>query len=632
MEQRRLPNITAVVLASLAMFLLALVACGGTAPAEPIVVEKEVLKEVEKPVVVEKEVIREIEKPVVVEKEVVKQVEVIKEVVKEVILIPTAVAVQSDDRPSWVTQGKRGGILNMSHQTATPSHWDLHLACCAQSLAMAAKYYSLLVQYDPVNPTQIVGDMARSWDVSDDGLSYTFHLHPADFNDGAPVTSQDWKFSIDRMIEPDEPRPRAGLLRPYIKDVEVVDPDTVRVNLKFQAAAFLPFMAVDYMVVMPEHLIAEPPIGMGQTPTMTSPESLVGSGPFMFDDHQKLTSTFAVRNPNYFKQGLPFVDEIRIFAMGGKATLIAAYKTEQILMHVYGGTSLSARDSIALEKELKGQVDIHWLPPTAVRLLIMNHTKPPFDDARVRRALALGIDRKDLVETIDAGLAEQGSPFVPGAGWGSEPEVVATWPGYRYVDNSGQLITEWNGRDDITKDPSDLEEARRLLAEAGYSDGLSVKVMVPNRSLTKSYSQLVKQHMRKIGVDLDLELKDTPAVHASFRKGDYEAGFIGYGINIPDPDDLFGGLWLKQGSKNQLDYEDPRIRDIFERQTRETDLSKRQALVLEAEEIIRQWEGHSTNLWWQASWGWPVNKRVKNFVPIPTIQIVYKYEHLWLDE
>ena len=106
----------------------------------------------------------------------------------------------------------------MSHQTATPSHWDLHLACCAQSLAMAAKYYSLLVQYDPVNPTQIVGDMARSWDVSDDGLSYTFHLHPADFNDGTPVTSQDWKFSIDRMIEPDEPRPRAGLLRPYIKD------------------------------------------------------------------------------------------------------------------------------------------------------------------------------------------------------------------------------------------------------------------------------------------------------------------------------------------------------------------------------------------------------------------------------
>ena len=98
MVQRRFPNVTAVVLASVIVFLLALVACGGTAPAEPIVVEKEVIKEVEKPVVVEKEVIREIEKPVVVEKEVVKEVEVIKEVVKEVILIPTAVAVQSDER------------------------------------------------------------------------------------------------------------------------------------------------------------------------------------------------------------------------------------------------------------------------------------------------------------------------------------------------------------------------------------------------------------------------------------------------------------------------------------------------------------------------------------------------------
>ena len=105
--------------------------------------------------------------------------------------------------------------------------------------------------------------------------------------------------------------------------------------------------------------------------------------------------------------------------MVGKATLIAAYKTEQVPdACLRGHESERQRASMALEEELKGKVDIHWLPPTAVRLLIMNHTKPPFDDARVRRAVALGIDRKDLVETIDAGLAEQGSPFVPGAGLG----------------------------------------------------------------------------------------------------------------------------------------------------------------------------------------------------------------------
>ena len=100
---------------TLMLALLFVVACGGTAPAEPVVVEKEVIKEVEKPVVVEKEVIKEVEKPVIVEKEVVKEVEVIKEVVKEVLVEPTVAPVAIGAKPwiEWVKQGKYGGDLNM---------------------------------------------------------------------------------------------------------------------------------------------------------------------------------------------------------------------------------------------------------------------------------------------------------------------------------------------------------------------------------------------------------------------------------------------------------------------------------------------------------------------------------------
>jgi len=243
---------------------LAAVACGGS-PAEPVIVEKEVIKEIIKEVPVEKEVIKEVPKEVVVEKVVVK------EVVKEVVAEPAAAGGGSRD---WVKKGKKGGSVDL-YGTANPELWDPHRGATRNAIHPTRSMFNGLVMYSPFPPTdQIIGDLAKSWEVSNEGLTYTFKIHEnVKWWDGQPVTAEDVAFSLDRMVEEGEPRPRTGVLRNFYKNSEVIDPTTVAVNLTFPAAAFLPFLAIDYMMVLPKHVV-ESGVDIG------IPANIVGSGPF----------------------------------------------------------------------------------------------------------------------------------------------------------------------------------------------------------------------------------------------------------------------------------------------------------------------------------------------------------------
>lgn len=597
MPRSKCLNWGSLILLLIVCLLMTGVSCGGSAPAEPVVVEKEVIKEVEKPVVVEKEVVREVEK----------------EVVKEVVVAVTSEPSQAAVIPEWVKQGKQGGGIIPMAICCDLDHWDLHQSCCANGIAAAGKLFNLLVEYNPVGEEhEIIGDLARTWEVLPDGKTYVYHLNEATWTDGTPVTAEDVKFSLDRMIEPGAPRPRVGLLRPYIDTVDVIDQSTVRVSLKFPSPAYLQFQAVDYMVIMPKHIVADPPDGEGLD--IDKPKNVVGSGPYVFDDWQKGTSYRVLRNADYFKEGRPFFDGAETFMMKGKGTLVAAFKTEQVLMTGFGSIVLSVKETLDFENELRDSVNVNWLPPVLIPGLFFNFTRPPFDDPNVRRAIFLAIDRQEIMEAIDSGKGALGTPFQPVSGWGSSQEVAAAWPGYR------QPKTE------------DIVEAKRLLAEAGYADGFSAALNAINQPVYVAVTSLIKQQLKELDIDVDLQYFDAPTSLAAYAEGDYEMAFIRHGINITDPDELFSSIYLPGGSRNQLGYEDPRIRELFEKQTKEIDPLKRKVLLLEAEEILRQGEGHWVNLWWSSSLSYPVNKKIKNFWTPPTIQLMYKHEHEWLEE
>ena len=151
---------------------------------------------------------------------------------------------------------KYGGVLNIQKH-GPPGKLDPHPSVAGLDASEFAHVYDNLVQYNPFEPTdEIVPDLAESWGISDDGLVFTFNLHDhVVWSDGEPFTASDASFSLERMVEEGKPRPRAGLIRQYYESSSIIDDHTIEVTLKFPAAAFLNVLGMEYVKILPKHVV-----------------------------------------------------------------------------------------------------------------------------------------------------------------------------------------------------------------------------------------------------------------------------------------------------------------------------------------------------------------------------------------
>ena len=203
--------------------------------------------------------------------------------------VPTAVPLESVAGSrywdSFSVGAKYGGILR-NGDVGEPDHWDLHQSCCNPGPAAARDLYNNLVMFDPIDQSTLVGDLAESWEWSDDGMSLTFRIREnASWHDGTPVTSDDIAFSLDRMVQEDVSRPRVQNVKPYYENTETPDARTAKVNVQFPSpAAFLPFLAVDYMSMLPKHILE----GREDVEDyFDAPENIVGSGAYTFVSYDR---------------------------------------------------------------------------------------------------------------------------------------------------------------------------------------------------------------------------------------------------------------------------------------------------------------------------------------------------------
>ena len=550
------------------------------------------------------------------------------------VAVPTPGVVESAAEKPWApfaAQAKSGGILRNA-EAVLPDHWDLHQSCCNPGPAAARDLFNNLVMYDPTDQITIVGDLARSWEWAPDGLSVTFRLWDnAQWSDGQPVTADDVVFSLNRMVQEDVSRPRVKNLRPYYASSQAIAPDTVQVDTKFpNPAAFLPFLAVDFMSIQPKHILE----GRADVEDFfDDPANIVGSGAYLFVSHEIGQGWVFEKNPNYFKDGLPFADGKETFVIKDKDRFVTAFMTDQIDI-VHRGSLLPLTDMVSFknqwESENRGVV---YSPGFTLQgLTNMKWTAPPFDDPRVRRAVFLAIDRKELADIDKLGFAKMGQPFFPGTQWASSDEEVAAWPGFRYLDANGELyLGDPIGVDGLVKHPDDIAEAQRLMTEAGYPDGFTANYHT--YTANKNVPVILKQQLQNyLGIELEIKITDTAATIAAEQEVDF-SHFVSVhnGPNIVDPDDLLSGVYLAGAPRNPIDYEDPMIRDIFERQKSEPDLAKRQALIREAEAIILKGEHHMVQYYWYGDPRWIVPNHIKNYVPRQTVQYGMGTEHLWIE-
>ena len=511
---------------------------------------------------------------------------------------------------------RRGGTITLSHGTTFPNTWDPHPSVLLETISGNGLAYNQIVEYDETDPGIIVGDLAESWFVSEDGLTYSFKLRKGvKWMDGRDFTADDVVFSIDRIIEPGAVRPSQKVI-PYIKSAVKVDDQNVNINLNFPSLGFIQFLAVDFAKVVPKHIV-EAGVDISLF------ENGIGTGPYSRLSFEPGATYEVERNPNYFKKGLPFLDGFKAILIQDKGTEIAAYRTERTQMSGSSVTNLDIEDYQRLEQDtgFMSRFGIHWIEGAASQDVMVNTNAPPFDNEKVRRAMFLALDRGEITETFGpGGRYARGAPMAPQSPYTLPESEILSLPGYRTL----------NGE----KHPDDIAEAQKLMVDAGFPDGFSATFSVAQIQDWPDVAQVVKEQMKVIGIDLDLVLGPINDVIGGVIFRNYEVTILGIGLVAPDPDDsLLSNYTINP--RNWHDWSDPRVEELAALQKVETDFRTRRDLVFEMQRIILNGSPAVFEYTWRP-FGYVVSDRIRtegfdSFVPAASPLTSVKKQYIWLE-
>ena len=454
-------------------------------------------------------------------------------------------------------------------------HWGVHECAGFDNTCLAhpAPNYNQLIEYNAETDdiTDIRCDLCTDWDLADDGVTYTFNLHPsARWNNGKPVTAADVVFSLDRMVDPDKIHPKVKAIRPFYQGSRVIDDKTVEVVSKFPAPSFFAFLASEYMKILSKEHVQSVP-----DEDMKSLEHLMGSGPFKVVEAEAGVKLEYVRNEDYFKAGRPYWDAVTMFIIIDPSRLFTAYKTQQVLFTNHANSLVTARDMAQLLKDQGDKIRFVVQGPTStLGVEFIGVDTEPFNDKRVRHALYLALHRQAFVDIISNGTDFVGGPWPPNAWYGIPEDELKTIPGFRETP-------------DGNKHPDDIAMAKALLEEAGIPEGFEIVLAFP---IFGSHNEMSAIYQDQIRTFLDWDMSAKGFEIQTWIKARNERQFKittwGYGIQAHDPHDALAGFYTAGASSLHSDWSNPRIEEIFKLQAKELDRATRKALIREAADIL----------------------------------------------
>ena len=527
---------------------------------------------------------------------------------------PTATPAAALDPRALVAAARYGGVVPMDG-FGQPNNHDPHQSRGNHDSHSISPVYNQLTEYNPIDgrQTEIVGDLAESWVVSDDGKAMTFTLRQGvKWHDGKPLTIDDAVFSLNRMIEEGAVRPKTSQLTKYIDRIEKVDQNRVAIHLQNPSDAFQRILVTDYMKIVPKHVLdAGVDINIF--------ENAVGTGPFTPVRFVKGVSVEMARNPDYFVKEQPFFDGIKGFYIADKSAVIAAFRTERVLMGMSGASHLEVLDVLALraDDDFMSRFTIRLVRSGAAQAFTVNVNVPPFDDPRVRKAFHLALYRQQIVEFTGKGQWFLGTPMFLSSPFALPLEEIVTIPGYRELDGK--------------KHPDDIAEAQRLLAEAGVTPGTKFTLKFPDTQHFPAMAILIKEQFKEyLGIEFEIRNLPIPTWFTEMIQGDFETGLTGASAIILDPDDKFT-LMYSDTSRNFSTYTDPEIDALLDKVRVETDFEKRKALAYEMQRLVLHGSPATFEILshpFQA----PVSRRIHNYVSTPVLAIIQKHAHEWLEQ
>jgi peptide/nickel transport system substrate-binding protein len=353
-----------------------------------------------------------------------------------------------------------------------------------------------------------VPELATSWDVVDEGRTYTFHLRrDVAWHDGTPFSSADVKFTFEEALLKFHSRTRAALAA-LVAGIDAPDPNTVVFRFRHPYGPLLQRLDVVEAPILPRHVFVGRDIS--STPTKLAP---VGTGPFEFVSYERGQSIELKRNPQYFRRGFPRVDRLVFRVLPSTAPATAALERRDVDFV----PSVAPAD-VAKLKTIPGVAVAESTGAAGSSfcqdVLIPNLTRPPFADVDVRRAFYTALDRQAIVDRVYFG---QGAP--------------STGP------ISRKLV--WAYSKDVTSYTFDPDAAGRLLDAAGFrpkANAVRLSVSFTHPPEAAALAAILREQLKKVGIDLVTDpLEATAAVEKIFVRKSFDLGFGSY-CNGADPE------------------------------------------------------------------------------------------------
>ncbi len=459
----------------------------------------------------------------------------------------------------------------------TPPSYDGHRETTFAMLHPVAPHYSTLLRFDPQNYPKIIGDVAESWSVSKDGLTYTFKIRKGiKFHDGSLLTSKDVKATYEKIIFPPQgvASARKGSYG-VVDKMETPDIYTIVFYLKHPSASFLANLASPWNFIYSAEKLAKDP--------RWYEKNIMGSGPFTFVEYVPGSHWVGKKNPNYYMKDRPYLDGYKAIFIKDTAPRVAAVRSGQALIE-FRGFNPAARDDIV--KALGNKVVVQESPWTCNLTVTINNGKKPFDDPRVRRALSLAIDRQGASKALSqiSLMKFVGGLFRPGSQFATPDAELAKLTGF------GKNIE------------AARKEARRLLKEAGVPEGFSFTLK--NRNIKEPYEVTgvyVIDQWRQIGLNVTHLPQEGGPYFNDFRQGNYETG-IDFACDFMDEPDLQLQKFLSSDKSplNYARYKDSVLDDLYEKQSRATNPKERLKLLRQFEKRVLDEQAYQFHvLWWQ---------------------------------
>ncbi|MEI7714161.1 MAG: ABC transporter substrate-binding protein [Rhodospirillales bacterium] len=520
------------------------------------------------------------------------------------LLLGLAVPATAADAP------KHGGTLNFMIPADSPPSFDGHREATFATIHAVAPFYSVLIRANPDNPADVstfVCDVCTEIaQPTDDGKTYTFTIRDdVRYADGSVMNAFDVAASWNHIVAPPPGVVSArGGYYSMVDKIEAPDAKTVVFRLKFATGAFLPALADPYAFLYQKSVL--------DRDSHWYETHILGSGPFRFKEYQSGQSISGVRNPDYYRAGLPFLDGfVGIFA-DKQAVRVAAIRSDRAAIE-FRGFPPATRDE--LKAALGDQIAVQESDWNCGALITPNHARKPFDDPRVRRALTLAIDRwgdsaamaRITVSKTVGGLVFPTSPLA--ATKDELHGIAGYWP-------------------DIEKSRA---EARRLLKEAG-AEGLTFELL--NRNIDQPYkfnAIWAIDSWSKIGIKATQRVLPTGPYDEALRSGDFAVSVDAECQNIVNPL-LDGTKYLPHSvsSANYGNYDDPEEIEIYNRMLREPDFAKQRGLMRQFEKLVLDTQAHEMFLLWRYRIV-PYHSYVKGFKISPSHYVNQDLATIWLD-